>query len=73
MNPQHHTPTPAPDRLLRLREVMERTALSRTAVYDLMEQGRFPRPVRLTKRCVAWPESLVNVWIHEKVREARRA
>lgn len=49
-------------------EVEEITGLSRTSIYKMMNRGEFPRPVRLTKRAVGWPEKVIAEWL-----EAREA
>ncbi|NIA11830.1 MAG: AlpA family phage regulatory protein [Nitrospiraceae bacterium] len=41
------------ERLLRLREVLDDTGLSRAGHYRLIDTGRFPYPVKLTRRSVA--------------------
>lgn len=51
------------NRHLRRRAVEDLTGLSRSTIYDLMTKGSFPRPVRLTGRAVAWPESAVAEWL----------
>lgn len=51
---------------LRRRAVEELTGLSRSTIYDLMAKGAFPRPVKLTAKAVAWPESLVTKWLAER-------
>lgn len=48
---------------LRRRAVEEITGLSRSTIYDLMAKGQFPRPVKLTGRAVAWPESKIADWL----------
>ena len=48
-------------RLLTLREVTRMTALSRSAVYALMGQSRFPKPIRIGSRAVRWVEQEVLV------------
>jgi prophage regulatory protein len=65
-------PAPVP-RLLRLREVRSMTGLSQSALYALMKDGQFPRPVKLTERSVAWPESLVAEWITARLAAAKTA
>lgn len=55
------------DRLLRRREVEHRTGLPRSTLYDLVAAGDFPRPIRLTKTTVAWPESVVSAWIDDRI------
>ena len=35
-------------RLIRIREVMNKTGLSKSGVYDLMNAGQFPKSIRLS-------------------------
>lgn len=49
------------------------TGLTRSALYQLMREGTFPRPVKLTERSVAWIESEVRAWIEARIRAAREA
>lgn len=42
------------------------TGLSRSTIYDLMAKGQFPRPVRLTAKAVAWPESAIAHWLAQR-------
>ena len=51
------------DKHLRRRAVEQLTGLSRSTIYDLMAKGQFPRPVRLTAKAVAWPESVISNWL----------
>ncbi|WP_201302593.1 helix-turn-helix transcriptional regulator [Sphingomonas sp. T1] len=51
------------DRLLRRQEVLDRVGLSRSLVYQMMKDNRFPRPLRLGKRAVAWSEAAINEWV----------
>lgn len=48
---------------LRRRAVEDLTGLSRSTIYRLMTIGEFPRPVRLTEKAVAWPESAIADWL----------
>ena len=52
-----------PPRLLRMNEVMARTGKSRAGIYVAIREGRFPRPIRLGARSVAFLESEINTWI----------
>ncbi|WP_438817499.1 AlpA family transcriptional regulator [Vibrio cincinnatiensis] len=54
-----------PMRFLKLKEVMEKTALSRSAIYRKMNEGEFPQSVSLGDRAVAWVESEVDEWMVE--------
>lgn len=62
-----------PTRLLRRREVESLTGLRRTAIYEAMARGQFPRPIALTARSVAWPERDVQSWIEARLVAAGRA
>jgi prophage regulatory protein len=56
-------------RFLRRREVEHLTGLSRSSIYLLMKEGRFPKPVRLGPKCVAWVEREVRTFLLAKVAE----
>jgi prophage regulatory protein len=49
-------------RLLRLDEVLDRVGMSKAWVYLGMSQGRFPKPLRLGMRAVAWRARDVQAW-----------
>ncbi|MGR5340964.1 AlpA family transcriptional regulator [Vibrio astriarenae] len=59
-------------RLIRLKEVIETTGLSRSCIYKYIEEGRFPRNVPLCGRAVAWVESEVQEWIREAINNRDR-
>ena len=52
-----------PERLLKLREVQKITTLGSTTIYRMMDEGRFPRPIRLGPGTVRWRWSAVEQWI----------
>lgn len=52
-----------PQRLLRLPEVMHRVGLKRSAIYQRMSEGRFPKSRSLGPKCAVWLESEVEEWI----------
>lgn len=51
------------ERLLRLPEVIDRVGLKRTAIYQRMREGRFPKSRSLGARCTIWLESEIDEWI----------
>jgi prophage regulatory protein len=59
-------------RLIREKQILERTGLSRTQRWRLEREGRFPARVQLSERAFGWIESEVEAWIAERVRERRR-
>ena len=54
------------EKYYRRTEVEEITGLSRSTIYDMMNRGEFPRPVRLTAKAVGWPESLIRGWLESR-------
>jgi prophage regulatory protein len=65
--PTAHAMKHPPDRLLRLPEVEHLTGLRRSAIYEQMSRGIFPRSVKTGQRTAAWPESAVQSWIAERM------
>ena len=55
--------TDTPDRILRLKTVLDRTGLSRSTMYRKMQNGTFPPNLRISARCAGWRESAVNEWL----------
>ena len=71
-----HTPQ---KRFIRLPEVLSRTGYGRTSIYRKMEDGSFPRSVKLDgppkdpeafdSRAIAWIEDEVEQWIESRIDE----
>ncbi|KPQ26587.1 MAG: prophage regulatory protein [Marinobacter excellens HL-55] len=55
------------DRMLRRKEVEAITGRGRSAIYEGMAAGTFPKPVKIGARAVAWPESVIREWIAERM------
>lgn len=55
--------TATPDRILRLKSVLERTGLSRSSVYRKMQAGTFPKNLQISTRCAGWRESAIDRWM----------
>lgn len=49
--------------LIRLPEVLKRTGFGKAWIYRLISEGRFPAPVKIGVRAVAFIESEVDEWI----------
>lgn len=64
MSTVNETVAVKPTRLLRLADVKDRVGLSRTAIYDAIQQGKFPAPRRLLQRGVCWRESDIDDFIN---------
>ena len=54
------------DRLLRRGEVEEITGLARSSIYRYMQEGDFPRPVRVGPAAVRWRESDIVRWLESR-------
>jgi len=57
--------------MLRIGEVCRRTGLSKSQIHRLVSEMDFPRPIRLSKRAVAWVEMDVEVWLQERINTTR--
>ena len=55
----------APARLLRLPEVIARVGLKRSAIYQRMSEGQFPKSRSLGPKCAVWVEAEIDDWIRE--------
>ncbi len=66
-------------RLIRLPEVLSRTGYGRTSIYRKMEEGTFPKCLKLGGpikdhtqfdcRAIAWIEDEVDQWIESRIEE----
>lgn len=59
--------------LIRRKEVERQTTLSRSRIYELIQRGAFPKPVRLGPMSVAWIEAEVQQWIASRIADSRKA
>jgi len=53
------------DRLLRLRQVLELVPISKSTLWNWTRQGKFPAPVRLSRRTTCWKLSDVQRFIEK--------
>jgi prophage regulatory protein len=71
-----HTPQ---KRFIRLPEVMSRTGYGRTSIYRKMDDGSFPKSLKLggapkdpnefDSRAIAWIEEEVDQWIESRIQD----
>ena len=52
--------------LLRISEVVQLLGISKPTVYRLMNEGKFPRPIRLSKARVAWLHADLEKWLESR-------
>lgn len=55
-------------KILRRQEVSERVGLKTTALYEMINRGEFPRPMKLSERAVGWLESDIDEWIQSRIK-----
>ena len=57
--------------ICRLPEVMARTGLSRSTIYNLIQKGKFPSQINLGPRAVGWVENEIVDWIEARIDDSR--
>ena len=58
------------NKILRIKQVVERIGASKTTIYRWINANQFPRPINLSSSSVGWLEADINDWIQSKI-EAR--
>ncbi|WKL57383.1 AlpA family phage regulatory protein [Asticcacaulis sp. ZE23SCel15] len=53
----------SPDRIIRLKTVLDRTGLSRSTLYRKITEGTFPQQLKISVHGAGWRESSVNQWV----------
>lgn len=56
-------------KLLRLPQVIERTSLRRSTIYEMMQKGSFPKPVKPNQRSNGWIEDEIIDWVATRIAE----
>ncbi|EFL6524082.1 TPA: AlpA family transcriptional regulator [Escherichia coli] len=59
-------------RLIRLPEVMNRTGYGKAWIYRLINEGFFPKPIKIGARAIAFIESEVDEWIASAIEYSRK-
>jgi prophage regulatory protein len=60
---------PQLNRIIRLTDLPQFCGLKRTQIDLLIQEGRFPRPVKLSARRKGWLESELIVWQQQRIAE----
>jgi len=57
------------EKLLRIKQVQDRTSLSKSYIYQLCSQNQFPKSIQLVAggSSVAWIESEIQEWIDSRI------
>ncbi|KAA6101384.1 MULTISPECIES: AlpA family transcriptional regulator [Pantoea] len=59
------------ENLIRLPEVIKRTGISKTTIYELINEKRFPSQVKIGARSVAFIESEIDEWLINLINKSR--
>jgi prophage regulatory protein len=52
-------------KLLKIKEVIKLTRLSKTTIYQMARDGQFPKPMKLGKRSSGWFEHEIESFIND--------
>ena len=52
---------------IRLPAVLQKVGMSKSFVYDLITQDKFPKPVKVSSRISCWVAAEVEQWIQEQI------
>ena len=55
------------NKIYRLKDVINATGLSRSSIYLLMRDDKFPKNILLGARSVGWPQSSIDEWIEGRI------
>lgn len=62
-----------PNQIYRLQQVQEIVGLKKTAIFRLMSENKFPRPIALTERARGWVRSDIEAWLNDRIAASRAA
>ncbi|WP_217356925.1 AlpA family transcriptional regulator [Ruegeria sp. HKCCA4812] len=54
--------------MLRPQEVVSRVGLSRSQIYQMISEGRFPPFIKLSERASAMPETWLDAFVQDRAR-----
>jgi predicted DNA-binding transcriptional regulator AlpA len=66
-----HETEAANDRLLFPHEVRAEVRLSEPTIYRLRRKGKFPEPILLGERRIAWWKSTIDKWLADRTIDCR--
>jgi prophage regulatory protein len=49
--------------------VKARTGLSDSSMYEAMERGTFPKPIKIGPKAVAWLDHEIDAWLEARIAE----
>lgn len=71
--PLHIAASAAPviprDRIVRLNEVERLSGLSKSSIYALAKEGKFPKQITIHRRMAGWSEAAVLTWVQARLQQ----
>lgn len=63
---------PTIDPIHRIKGVNVLTGLSRSTIYRLIQEGKFPAPIKIGERASGWKQSTIEAWIDNRAQVAAK-
>ncbi len=60
-----------PQSLMTMAQTTKKTTQCKSLIYKHIKEGKFPQPIKLGGRRIAFLESEIDEWIAERVKESR--
>jgi prophage regulatory protein len=60
-------PVPLDIKLMKIASVIDQTGHGKSRIYELMNEGSFPRPLKLSTHKVLWRSDQIQKWIKDQI------
>lgn len=57
--------------IIRAKQVQAMTGLSKSSIYQMMQDGSFPQKIRIGIHSVGWLQSEIDQWITSRIEQSR--
>jgi prophage regulatory protein len=58
-------------KMIELPQTIGKTTMSKSMIYALVKEGKFPAPVKIGDRKIGWVEAEVDAWLEARVKASR--
>ena len=55
--------------LLRIKDVVKKTTIGKSTIWQWVEEEKFPKPIKLSERISVWKDSDIDEWIESKINQ----
>ncbi|MEC3950998.1 helix-turn-helix transcriptional regulator [Sphingobium sp. HWE2-09] len=52
--------------IFRRKQLEGKLKISRSTIYTMIAAGTFPKPIKIGKRAVGWPDDLIEQWLDDR-------